>query len=177
MTAAYQPNAYQPNAYQTAGIGLPAFQNDAFQFGAFQEAEPIPPEPSEYEGHDGGRRHRKHLKKLRELEEARIKAMREDAEHRKLMIRIAVDPQARAEYEAKFAEKVEKAEKPVEAAKQIQKIDKQIDKLVELTQKLELKSIITSELARIHVQRKAYEAEIARQIQEADDEIALMMLM
>lgn len=172
MTAAYQINAYQPDAYQTAGIGLPAFQNDAFQFGAFQEAEPIPPEPSQYEGHDAGRA-KKALKKLRELEEMRIKAMREDGERRKMLIRLAVDPQARAEYEAATADKG----KPVDYSKEIEKIDKQIEKIQNLKQNIALQGIIKVELQNMLVSRAIREQEIRRAIQEADDELALLMMM
>ena len=184
MTAAYQINAYQPNAYQTSGGAfIPAFDGCAFQFDAFQaDVCPIPPTPI-YDGHDGGKKQRKHLKKLRELEDARIQAVRDQAEHRKMLIRHAIDPEAKAEYEAKIAAEKQKLialdgkAKKIPAPKTIDKIDRDIAKLEKLAQNLELKSIITSELARIHEARMAHEKEIARQIRQADDELALMMIM
>ena len=186
MTAAYQINAYQPNAYQTAGGAfIPAFDGCAFQFDAFQASVcPIPPPPTPiYDGHDGGKKHQKHLKKLRELEDARIKAVRDQAEHRKMLIRHAIDPEEKARYEAKIeAEKQKLAQsgikaKKVDAQKEVKAIDREIAKLEKLAQNLELKSIITAELARIHEARMAHEQEIARQIRQADDELALMMIM
>lgn len=184
MTAAYQVNAYQNNAYQTnGGVFIPAFDGCAFQFDAFQSAPcPVPPTPI-YDGHDGGKNQRKHLKKLRELENARIKAVRDQAEHRKMLIRHAIDPEAKAEYESKIAAEkqklvsVESKAKKIVAPKEIDKIDREIAKLEKLAQNLELKSIITSELARIHEARMMHEKEIARQIRQADDELALMMMM
>lgn len=175
MTAAYQVNAYQNNAYQTTGGAfIPAFDGCAFQFNAFQASVcPIPPTPI-YDGHDAGRK--KALKKLKQLEDARIQQLREQAEHRKMLIRHAIDPQAKAEYEAKVA-----AQNKPEPAKVIAKHEKAIDreaaKLLKLAQTLELKSMITSELASIHQARMLHEQEIARQIKQADEELALMMLM
>lgn len=188
MTAAYQVNAYQPNAYQTQAIvAIPAFQSNAFQFEplAFQmDASPVPPEPTILDGHDAGKKHRKALKKLRELEDARIKAVRDQAEHRKMLIRHAIDPQEKARYEAKIAAEkqkliaVEGKAKKVDAPKEIERqIEREKAKLEKLAQQLELKSIITAELAKIHEARMAHEKEIARQIRQADDELALMMIM
>lgn len=181
---AYQQNAYQNDAYQVGLDFIPAFDGCAFQFDAFQSAPCPNPQPSILDGHDAGRKHRKALKKIQELEDARIKAVRDQAEHRKMLIRHAVDPEAKKAYEAKIAaEKQKLAEatgkaKKVDAPKEIEKqINREIAKLEKLAQNLELKSIITSELARIHEARMAHEREIARQIRQADDELALMMLM
>jgi len=184
MTAAYQINAYQPNAYQTAGGSfIPAFDGCAFQFDAFQASVcPIPPTPV-YDGHDAGKR-KKLFKKIQELETARMHYARDQAEHRKMLIRHAIDPEAKKAYEAKIeAEKQKLSEseskaKKVDAPKAIEKkIDRELAKLEKLAQNLELKSIITAELARIHDARMAHEKEIARQIRQADDELALMMMM
>ena len=179
-SAAYQPNAYQNNAYQTiAQSGAPAFYGCAFQFNAFQASEcPVPPTPV-YDGHDAGKKHKERLKKLQALEDARIEALRDQAEHRKMLIRHQIDPEAKAEYERKLAAQ---QVKPVEKAKEIvakstKQIDRQLAQLEKLAQQLELKSIITAELAKIHEARMAHEQEIARQIKQADEELALMMLM
>ena len=196
MTAAYQPNAYQPNAYQTSGgIAIPAFQANAFQFGAFQEDEltaipafqpcvfqfdafqtdvcPIPPEPILNDGHDGGRKRAQ--KKLKELEDKRIALVREDAERRKMLIRHAIDPQAKAEYEARMAAKDAKITKDIN--KELAKIDKQIENVQNLKKNIALQGVIKVELQNMMVARQIRAAEIQRQIQEADDELALMMMM
>lgn len=175
MTAAYQVNAYQNNAYQTAGgVFIPAFDGCAFQFDAFQAAPcPIPPEPILNDGHDAGRK--KALKKLKELEDKRIEFMRKDAEHRKMLIRHAIDPQAKAEYEARMA-KLAQQGKPVEVApaKEIDKIDKQIARMEKASQ---YNALIRNELNRIHYEREIHAHNIRMQIQEADDELALMLMM
>lgn len=176
---AYQINAYQNNAYQIGLDDIPAFDGCAFQFDAFQSAPcPNPPTPI-YDGHDGGKR-KKLFKKIQELETARMHYAKERAEHRKMLIRHAIDPEAKREYEAKIAAEKQKLVevKAVDAPKAIEKkIDREMAKLEKLAQNLELKSIITSELARIHTARMEHEREIARQIRQADDELALMMLM
>ena len=176
MTAAYQVNAYQNNSFQTAGIiAIPAFDGCAFQFDAFQAAPcPVPPEPIINDGHDGGRR-KKALKKLQDLEDKRIALVREDAERRKLAIRHAIDPQAKAEYEAKMAAKDAKITKDIN--KELAKIDKQIENVQNLKQNIALQAVIKVELQNMMVARQMRVAEIQRQIQEADDELALIMMM
>lgn len=172
---AYQPNAYQTNTFQ-AGIGIPAFQNNAFQFDslAFQmEASPIPPTPV-YDGHDGGRK--KALKKLKELEDKRIQWMRQDAEQRKMLLRHAFDPAEKAAYEARMA-KLSQQDQPAQPAKEIAKIDNQMARLQTLKQNANIQAYLRAELSRIHTERAMREHEIRMQVQEAEDEIALMMMM
>lgn len=171
---AYQLNAYQKNAYQTAEvIVLPAFDGCAFQFNAFQAAPcPVPPEPL-FDGHDGGRR-KKALKKLQDLEDKRIAMIREDGERRKLAIRHALDPQAKMEYETRMAAQ----NAPVrDIPKEIAKIDSQIDRVANLKQNQLIQAYIKAELGKIQIQREIRNYEIQRQIQEADDELALLMFM
>ena len=206
MTAAYQPNSVQSSAYQAGGgiaipayqnppfqgsafqarilADIPAFQEDTFQYDplAFQMAIPVPPTPI-YDGHDGGKR-KKLFKKIQELETARMHYARDQAEHRKMLIRHAIDPEAKKAYEAKIAAEKQKLAETESKAKKVvapKEIEKQIDreraKLEKLAQNLELKSIITAELGRIHEARLANEREINRQIRQADDELALMMMM
>jgi len=183
MIPAYQLNAYQNNAYQVGLEDIPAFDGCAFQFDAFQSAPcPNPPTPV-YDGHDAGKR-KKLFKKIQELETARMHYARDQAEHRKMLIRHAIDPEAKKAYEAKIAAEKQKLDEAASKAKKVvapKDIEKQIDrekaKLEKLAQNLELKSIITAELARIHDARMAHEKEIARQIRQADDELALMMMM
>lgn len=187
MTAAYQVNAYQNNAYQVGPLVFdPAFQPCVFQFDAFQTAEcPVPPEPI-MDGHDGGRR-KKALKKLRELEDKRIAMVREDGERRKLLLRHAIDPEAKAEYEAKLArENAISTENPQKAAKEgvknavqeeIAKIDAEIAKIENLKRNMQLQSIIKAELNTIMTERAVREQQIRKQIRDADDELALMMMM
>lgn len=203
MTAAYQPNAYQPDAYQI-GVAQPAFQANAFQFGAFQEEEltgipafqpcvfqfdafqtdvcPIPPEPIDNDSHDGGRK--KRLKKLRELEEKRIAIKRQQDEDRKMAIRFAIDPQAKAEYEAKMLAlegKVPdldtKAAERDAKQREIDKIDVQIARIEKMQQSAAVKQAIQQELGRIATERQIRQAQIDKEIRDADDEMALMMLM
>jgi len=181
MTAAYQINAYQPNAYQINGSEvLPAFDGCAFQFDAFQAAPcPNPPVPPVYDGHDGGRK--KALKRLKELEDKRIAIVREQAENRKMMIRFAIDPAAKAAHEAKLAA----ANVTPEVAKigreakvrEIAKIDAQIARIEKMQKNNAINAAIKQELSRIHSERQLREAEVARQIKQADEELALMMLM
>lgn len=183
MTTAYQVNAYQPNAYQTqAVVAQPAFEACSFQFGAFQsDVCPIPPEPVLNDGHDGGRK--KALKKLKELEDKRIAMVRKDAEHRKMLIRHAIDPQAKAEYEAKLRAqeakfKDVKAEHHEDAtARELAHIDAEMAKITNLRQNLKYKAIISAELGKIQAERAIREHEIRKAIQQADDELALMMMM
>lgn len=176
MTTAYQVNAYQNNAYQIDVIAIPAFDGCAFQFDAFQAAPcPVPPEPILNDGHDGGRK--KAQKKLRELEEKRIRMMREDGERRKLLIRHAIDPQAKLEYEAKLAAANKVAEPAKDIAKEIEKIDRQIERVQKLKQNMKIQQFIQAELNVIKAERAVRDREIRRQIQEADDELALMMMM
>lgn len=179
MTAAYQSNAYQPNAYQTAGIALPAFQANAFQFGAFQE-DYIPPTPTPiYDGHDGGRK--KALKKLKELEDRRIEVKRAQDEERKMAIRFAVDPEAKAAHEAKIAAQNDNGSKAAADRdakhREIQKIDMQIARIEHMQKNATIRQAIQQELGRIHSERQLRDAEVARQIKMADEELALMMLM
>jgi len=182
MTAAYQINAYQPNAYQTAGGGfIPAFDGCAFQFNAFQAAPcPVPPPEPVLDGHDGGRR-KKALKKLKELEDKRIALVREQNENRKMMIKFAMDPAAKAAHEAKLAA----ANVTPEVAKigreakerEIAKIDMQIARIEKMKQNAVIRDTIRQELDRIHSERQLREAKIAYEIKQADEELALMMLM
>lgn len=180
MTTAYQVNAYQPNAYQTqAVVAQPAFEACSFQFGAFQsDVCPIPPEPVLNDGHDGGRK--KALKKLKELEDKRIAMVRKDAEHRKMLIRHAFDPEAKAEYEAKLnqaQQKVAKESNRNAVQAEIAKIDAEMAKIVNLRKNIQLQAILKAELATIQTQRAIRDREIDRQIREADDELALLMMM
>ena len=205
MTAAYQPNSYQPNAYQVSGgvfipafdgcafqvtgfqanpcpippVGIPAFDGCTFQYNAFQASVcPIPPPPEPIlDGHDGGRR-KKALKKIQELEDKRIEFVRKDAEHRKMLIRHALDPQAKAEYEKQIM-RVQSEGKPVvkDNSAAIAKIDAEMARIERLKNNLKIQPLIRAELGRIQVERAVREREIRRQIQEADDELALMMMM
>lgn len=184
MTAAYQINAYQPNAYQTQAIvAIPAFDGCAFQFDAFQAAPcPVPPEPILNDGHDAGRK--KALKKLKELEDKRIKLVREQAENRKMMIRFALDPEAKAAHEAKLAaaNKMQATPNVVNVGREakereIAKIDMQIARIEKMKQNAAIRDTIRQELGRIHSERQLREAKIAYEIKQADEELALMMLM
>ena len=187
MTAAYQINAYQPNAYQVGGDFIPAFDGCAFQFNAFQAAPcPVPPEPT-LDGHDAGR-HRKRQKqaqkRLQELEVKRMEMRKEFDDNRKLQILRSIDPKA---YEK--AMKAKEANKPIKinqkANKLIQevriaqesKIDRQIARLEKLQQNLEYKFQLAQNLGKLHAERQAREKLIADRIREADDELALMMMM
>lgn len=170
---AYQLNAYQNNAYQVGFDDVFAFDGCAFQFDAFQAA-PCPSPPIDNDTHDGGRR-KKALKKLQELEDKRIALIREDAERRKLAIRHAIDPEAKAEYEAQLAAKDAKITKDIN--KELAKIDKQIENVQNLKQNIALQGVIKVELQNIMVARQIRAAEIQRQIRDADDELALLMLM
>lgn len=182
MIPAYQLNSYQNNAYQVGLEDIPAFDGCAFQFDAFQSAPcPNPPEPV-MDGHDGGRK--KALKKLKELEDKRIKLVREQAENRKMMIRFALDPEAKAAHEAKLAavNQMQPTKDVVNVGRdakerEIAKIDMQIARLAKIQKNAVLNAQIKAELGRIHTERQLREAEVARQIQEADDELALMMMM
>lgn len=185
MTAAYQVNAYQNNAYQTIGaVAIPAFDGCAFQFNAFQAAPcPIPPEPVDNDSHDGGRR-KKALKKLKELEDKRIAVKRQQDEDRKMAIRFAIDPQAKAEYEAKMLAlegKVPdldtKAAERDAKQREIDKIDVQIARIEKMQQNAATKQAIKQELGRITSERQLRQMQIDKQIRDADDEMALMMLM
>lgn len=181
MTTAYQVNAYQPNAYQIDLAVLPAFEACAFQFGAFQsDACPNPPEPILNDGHDAGRK--KALKKLRELEQRRMEVKRQQDADRKMAIRFAIDPAAKAEFEAKMlAPDANPAAAPKlnRDAKQreIDKIDVQIARIEKMQKNAAIKQAIQQELGRIQSERQLREAEIAYQIKQADEELALMMLM
>ena len=179
---AYQINAYQNNAYQVGLDSIPAFDGCAFQFDAFQAAPCPNPPPIDNDSHDGGRR-KKALKKLRELEEKRIRMVREDGERRKLLLRHAIDPEAKAEYEAKLAEmKIEAPVNDVKAVEsavknEIAKIDAEIAKIENLKRNMQLQSIIKAELNTIMTERAVREQQIRKQIRDADDELALMMMM
>lgn len=180
MTAAYQINAYQPNAYQTAGGGfIPAFDGCAFQFGAFQsDVCPVPPQPV-HDGHDGGRK--KALKKLKELEDRRIEVKRAQDEDRKMAIRFAIDPEAKAAFEAKLAAANKTPDAPkvdrTEREREIAKIDMQIARVEKMQKNAAIRDTIRQELNRINSERQLREAEIAYQIKQADEELALLMLM
>lgn len=182
MTAAYQVNAYQNNAYQTqAAIVIPAFDGCTFQFDAFQAA-PCPVPPIVHDGHDGGRK--KALKKLKELEDKRIKLVREQAENRKMMIRFALDPEAKAAHEAKLAaaNKMQVTPNVVNIGREakereIAKIDMQIARVAKMREYAAIRDTIRRELDRIHSERQIREAKIAYEIKQADEELALMMLM
>jgi len=188
MTAAYQINAYQPNAYQINGSEvIPAFDGCAFQFDAFQAAPcPNPPEPT-LDGHDAGRhrkRQRKAQKRLQELEVKRMEMRRAFDDNRKLQILKSVDPKA---YER--AMKAKEANKPIrisqKATKMIQevriaqesKVDRQIARLAKVQQNLQYKLELAQNLGKLHAERQAREKAIADRIREADDELALMMMM
>lgn len=184
MTAAYQINAYQNNAYQTnGGVFIPAFDGCAFQFDAFQAAPcPVPPEPILNDGHDGGRK--KALKKLKELEDKRIAMVREQNENRKMMLKFAIDPAAKAEHEAKLAAANQMQPSPDVARigreakeREIAKIDMQIARIEKMQKNAAIKQTIQQELGRIHSERAMREAEVAYQIKQADEELALLMLM
>ena len=203
MTAAYQPNSVQSSAYQAGGgIALPAYQNppfqgsafqariladipafqeDTFQYDplAFQMAIPVPPEPVIHDGHDGGRK--KALKKLKELEDRRIEIKRAQDEDRKMAIRFAIDPEAKAAFEAKLvaANKTPDAPKADRTARdrEIAKIDMQIARVEKMQKNAAIRDTIRQELNRINSERQLREAEIAYQIKQADEELALLMLM
>ena len=172
---AFQEDAFQysPLAFQMAGPSLPAFDGCTFQFDAFQSA-PCPTPPIDNDSHDGGRKKRVR-KKLQELEDKRIAMVREDGERRKMAIRFAVDPQAKAEYEAKMLAKDANITKDIN--KELAKLDKRIENVQNLKQNIALQSVIKVELQNIMVARQIRAAEIQRQIAEADDEMALMMLL
>lgn len=182
MTAAYQANAYQNNAYQTqAAIVIPAFDGCAFQFDAFQAA-PCPVPPIVHDGHDGGRK--KAVKKLKELEDKRIKLVREQAENRKMMIRFAIDPEAKAAHESKLAAANQMQASPDVAKigreakdREIAKIDMQIARIEKMKQNAAIRDTIRQELDRIHSERQLREAKIAYEIKQADEELALMLMM
>lgn len=186
MIPAYQLNSYQNNAYQVGLEDIPAFDGCAFQFDAFQSAPcPNPPEPT-LDGHDAGRkkRHKKALKRLQALEVKRMEMRREFDDNRKLQILKSVDPKA---YER--AMKAKEANKPIKisqkANKLIQevriaqesKVDRQIARLQKLQQNLEYKLELAQNLGKLHAERQAREKAIADRIREADDELALMMMM
>lgn len=183
MTTAYQINAYQNNAYQIDLAAIPAFEACAFQFGAFQSAPcPAPPEPVLNDGHDAGRK--KALKKLKELEDKRIKMVREQGEERKMMLKFAFDPEAKAAHEAKLAAANQMQATPNvvnigREAKQreIDKIDLQIARIEKMQKNAAIKQAIQQELGRIQSERQIREAEIAYQIKQADEELALMLMM
>jgi hypothetical protein len=174
---AFQEDAFQysPLAFQMAGPNLPAFDGCTFQFDAFQSA-PCPTPPIDNDSHDGGRKKRVR-KKLQELEDKRIAMVREDGERRKMAIRFALDPQAKAEYEAKMLAETSQGKPAVDRTAEIAKIDAEIAKIQNLKQNRQLQSLLKVEYNNILAERQIRAAEIERQIREADDELALMMMM